>query len=94
MTDYITMDEKLRKMYEESNHYVVLGKINIIGRWEYGRRNGKVSKVLASERMDRIETKEKYERKVCERLTEAKLTVADGVNVSEVFRVFKDAAEV
>ena len=34
------------------------------GIWEYGRRNGKgkVRKVLASERMDRKEVKEEYER--------------------------------
>ena len=79
-------------MYEGTDHYVVLAKIKMKGRWEYGRKNGKgkVSKVLASERMDRKEFKEEYERKICERLTESMLTVEDGASVSEVYLVFKD----
>ena len=65
--DYIAVNETLRKgvlnakavkgMLERLNHYVVSVKIKK-GRWEYGK---KVGKVLASERMDR---KEEYERKM------------------------------
>ena len=38
-------------------------------RWGCGRKNGKgkVSKVLASERMNMKEFREEYERKTCER---------------------------
>ena len=50
-----------------------------------------MSKVPASERMERKEFEERYETKVCERLTEARLAVEEGVSVSEVFWVFKDA---
>ena len=42
-------------------------------------------------RLDRKEVKEKYERKVYERLSEARMTVGEGVSVSDVFRVLKDA---
>ena len=50
-------------MSEGSNHCVALAKIVIKGRGLYGK--GKIRKVLASGRMDR---KEKYERKVWEKL--------------------------
>ena len=76
MIEYIAVDEKLvkdvldakavRRMYEGLDYYVVLGKIKIKGRWEYGRRNGNMSKVLVRERIDREKVREKYERKVCE----------------------------
>ena len=61
--DYIILDEKLRKdvldvkavrgLHEGSNYCVVLTKIKIKGRLEYGRKNakGKVSKMLPSEMM-------------------------------------------
>ena len=48
MIDYTTVDLQLRKdvldvqvvigMYEESNHNVVLAKINVNGKWEYGTK--------------------------------------------------------
>ena len=55
-------------MFQGSDHYTVLAKIRTRGRWEYNRSKGKgkVNKVLASEKMDRKEVKEKYERIVCE----------------------------
>ena len=69
----------------------MLGKIKIKGRWKYGRKNGKgkVSKVLASVRMDRKEVREEYERNVCEKLREARMTVEEGASVGEVIRVFR-----
>ena len=36
-----------------------------------------IGKVSASERENRKEVKEEYERKICERLTEARLTVEE-----------------
>ena len=53
-----------------SGMYVALARMNIRiqGRCEYG--NVMVSKVLASERMDRKAVKKEHERKVSERLTE------------------------
>ena len=66
MIDYKAVDEKLRKdvldakvvrgMFERSDHYTVLAQIRIRCKWEYGRSNGrgKMSKVLASERLDWI----------------------------------------
>ena len=65
LIDYIALDEKfwkdvldvkaVRGMYEGLEHYVVLVKIKIKDRWEYGKKKGeeKVSKVLASEWIDR-----------------------------------------
>ena len=41
--------------------------------------------------MDRKKVKEEYERKVCRKLTEARLKVEEGASISEVFRMFKDA---
>ena len=51
----------VRGMYVGSDHYVVLTKTE--GRWD-SRINGKgkVSKVPGSERMDRKEVKEVYDR--------------------------------
>ena len=89
MIDYIVLDDILRKyvldakamrgMYGGLTNYVVLAKIKMSGIWDYSRRSGKgkVSKVLASERMDRKEVKKEYERMVCERLTEARLAVRE-----------------
>ena len=50
MIGYIALEEKLKKdvldskavrgMFEGSDHYVVLVKIKMKGRWEYGSQNG------------------------------------------------------
>ena len=47
----------VRGIFEGSDHYIVLAKIKIKDRWDYGRKNGKgkVCEVLASGRMDRKE---------------------------------------
>ena len=45
--------------------------------------------MLASEKMDRKEVKEKYERIVCERLREARTTVGEESSVNDVFSLFK-----
>ena len=60
---------------------------------EYDMENSKmnVSKVEASESMDMKEVKEAYERNVCVKLTKARLIVGEGVSISEVFSIFKDA---
>ena len=79
----------VRKIYEGLDHYVMLAKIKIECRLKYGRENGKVkvNKVLASERNDRKEVREKYERKVCKRLIEARLKIEEKVSVSGIFSV-------
>ena len=45
--------------------------------------------MLARERMNKNELREEYERKVREKLREARMILEDGVSISEVFRVFK-----
>ena len=47
--------------------------------------------MLASERTYRKEVREEYERKVCEKLRDARMTVDERESVSKVFRMFKDA---
>ena len=61
-----------------------------------GSMAGKMTrcKMVASERMNRKEVKEEYERRVCKRLTEARLIVEEGVTISEVFRMYKGAVAV
>ena len=99
MTDYIALDERLRKdvlnakvvrgMFEGSDHYTVLAKIRIRGTWEYRSKvKRKVNKVLATKGMDRKEVRVVYERKVCERLTEARTSIGEEASVN-VFHVFK-----
>lgn len=61
------MDERIEKgVFDRLDHYAVLGKIEIRDRWEYGtgNDNGKVSEVIASERMDGVETGKEQERSV------------------------------
>ena len=41
--------------------------------------------------MDKKEVKNEYERKVCESFREGRMTVEEGVSVSEVFKVLKGA---
>ena len=65
MIDYVIVDQKLRKdvmdakvvkgMFQGSDHYTVLVKIRMRGKWEYSKSKdrGKVNKVLASEKMDK-----------------------------------------
>ncbi len=105
MLNYKAVDKKMRKdalnakvvrrMFEGSDHYTVLAKIKVRGRWEYGRSNGKekVKKVLASEGMDRKEVREEYRRKVCERLREATMAVGEGTSINVVFNVFKRCSD-
>ena len=50
-----------------------------------------MSKVLASERMNRKEVIDEYERKVYEKWREARMTVEEGESVGEVFMVFNAA---
>ena len=54
-----------------------------MGVWQENSK-GKMSKVIASERKDRQEVKEEYERKVCERLA-----VEERTSVSEVIKIGK-----
>lgn len=85
MTDYIVVCEKLtqdalevkvvRRMYCWS---AVLAMTKIRNGRQYSRSddNWKVSKVVASEKLDRKEVRKEYERRVCERLNKAGMKVS------------------
>ncbi len=77
MIDYIAVDERIKKdvldarvvrgMFDGSDHYVVLAKVQIRDRWEYCMKKckSKGRQVIASERLKRKEakrTKRKYVR--------------------------------
>lgn len=51
-------------MFDRSHHYTVLAKIRIRYRQEYDKSNdnGKVSEVVAKEKMGRKEVKEVYQK--------------------------------
>ena len=64
MIHYMAVDERLKKdvldarvvrgMFDGSDHYAVVAKIQIRGRWEYGKKcKSKGRQVIASERLDR-----------------------------------------
>ena len=57
-------------MFEGFDHFVVLAKIKVRDRWEYGERRGKATgrQVMASERLDRKAVKEECERNAFELL--------------------------
>ncbi len=100
MIDYIAVDERIKKevvdkrvvkgMFDRSDHYVVVAKIQISDLWEYGKKcksEGRL--VIASERLERKEVREEYEMKVCEKLREARMTVVEETSVNDMFNVFK-----
>lgn len=67
--------------------------MKIRDRWKYGMRNdheGNVNEVITSERMGREEVRGECERKISERLSEARLTDGDGTVVNDMFRVCKE----
>ena len=99
--DYIAVDERLKKdvldarvvrgMFDGSDHYAVVAKIRVRGRWEFCKKcKTKGRKVIASERLDRKEIREEYVKRVCEKLGEARMTVDEETSVNVVFNVFKD----
>lgn len=49
---------------------------------------GKGRQVIASEKLDRKEVRDEYERKVCERLGEARMTVGERIDVNVAFNLF------
>ncbi len=76
-------------MFDGSDHYV-LAKIQIRDRWEYGKKcknNGR--QVIATERLERKEVREEYEKKVCEKLRDVRMTVGEET-VNVVLNVFKE----
>ncbi len=84
MIDYIVVERiqkevvdarVVRGMFDGSDQYVV-AKIQIRDRWEYGKKKckSKGRQVIASERLERKEAREEYEKKVCEKLREARMT--------------------
>ncbi len=72
---YIAVDERIKKevvdarvvrgMFDGSDHYVVIAKIQIRDRWEYGKKcKSEGRQVIASERLGMKEVREEYEKKV------------------------------
>ncbi len=101
LIDYIAVDERIKKdvldarvmrgLFDGPDHYAVVAKIQIRGRWEYSKKcKSKGRQVIASERLDRKEVREEFEKKVCEKLGEARTTVGEETNVNDVFYVFKE----
>ncbi len=77
-------------MQKWSDHYVVVAKIQIRDRWEYGKKcKSKGRQVIASERLEKKKVREEYENKVCEKLREARMRVGKETSVNDVFNVFK-----
>lgn len=46
--------------------------------------------MIDNERMVRKEVKEEYDRRVCERLNKARMTVKEGTGVNDMLSVLKD----
>ncbi len=100
MTDYIAVDERLkyvmdatvvRGVLEGSDHYVVVVKITLRDKWEFGRKNGneRRRKVVAKERQGEEEVGGEYGRNLSERLREARKTAGEKISVNDVYHVFK-----
>ncbi len=55
----------VRGRIDGSDHYVVVAKIQIRERWEFAKKcKSKGRQVIASERLERKEVREEYEKKV------------------------------
>ncbi len=81
----------MRGMFDGSDHYVAVAKLQIRDRWEYGKKcKSEGRQVVASERLERKEVREEYEKKVCEKLREARMTVGEETSVNDMFNVFKE----
>ncbi len=100
LIDYIAVDERINKdvldprvmrgLFDGSDHYAVVAKIEIRSRWEYRKKcKSKGRQVIASERLNRKEVIEKFEKKACEKLREARMTVGEETSVNDVFNVLK-----
>lgn len=74
-------------MFEGSDHYAVVAKIRVRGRWEYGKKS-KRRQVIACERLDRRGYRNI--KKARGKLGEAKMTVGEEISVNVVLNVFKD----
>ncbi len=101
MIDYIAVDERLRKdvldakvvrrALEGSDHYAVVVKFMLRGKWEFCRKIGKEKKrkLLANERLGKEDVRQEYRRKLSERLRGAKTRVRGEMNVSDMYGLFK-----
>ncbi len=101
LIDYIAVDNRLRREVEDakvvrglfsgSEHFAVVAKVRMRGRWEFrgiGKKEDKMRE-LASERLRNSEDGQRYGRKVEELLSRARVGMADNACVSEVFETFK-----
>ncbi len=74
LIDYIAVDERIkndvldarvvRGMFDGSDYFIVLAKAQIIDKWEFGKKcKSKGRQVLASERLERKEVREEYDKR-------------------------------
>ncbi len=74
LIDYIAVDKRIKKdvldarmvreLFDGSNYYAVVAKIQIRDIWEYSKKcKSKRRQVIASERLDRKEVREEFEKK-------------------------------
>ncbi len=98
LIDYIAIGRKdvmdakvVRGALEGSDHYAVVVKIMLRDKWEFCRKSGreKRSKVLAKEKLEKEEVREKYRRKLSERLRGGRTRGGEEMSVNDVYDVFK-----
>ncbi len=94
LIDYIAVDERIKKdalharvmrgLFDGSDRYAVVAKIQIRGRWEYSKKcKSKRRQVIASEKLHRKDVREDFQKKkVCEKLREARTTVGEETSVN------------
>jgi len=81
----------VRGLFSDSDHFAVVAKVRMRERWEFkgnGRKEGE-RRELASERLRNSEDSQRYERKVEELLSRARVGMEENACVSEVFETFK-----
>ncbi len=100
MIDYIAVDNRLRReeedakvvrgLFSDSDHFAVVAKVRIRERWEF-KGNGRKGerRKLASERLRNSEKSQRYERKVEELLSRARVGMEDNAYVNEVLKLLR-----
>ncbi len=103
--DYIAVDNRLRREVEDAkvgrglfsdlDHFAVVAKVRMRDRWEFKGNGRKESerRELESERLCNSEESQRYERKVEELLSRARVGMEDNASVNEVFETFKEVTD-
>ncbi len=75
----------VRGMFDGSDHYVLLAKVQIRDRWEFGKKKCKSEgrQVIACERLERKKVREEYVKKVQSPLPERGYFVPGGQRVPQ-----------